>query len=372
MNAGLCFNDVLPYDGRPAPLVKRDGKYYLRLKEVGATKVQMAYAEAIFDFTNTGDDIWEIRLPFKSAINYVQIIVDGRETLEAVLPVTYGYSRIYNCIELPVEGEDFYALNDVPHGSVRKEYFFSKVTGEWESCMVYTPAEYDENPDKIYPVLYLQHGHGENELGWTISGKANLIMDNLIAEKKAVPFVIVMNNGMVQKKVSEEDEEAVNPAHIVDHLLFEPMLIEDVIPFIEGKYHVGGSRENRGMAGLSMGSIQTSMIVCNHPEMFSEAGVFSGFLRDWISSSELDMSCHEPSKDQHLKAMEDAEKFNNSFNTFFRAIGEADPFMEHFLSDDEFCREHGINCTRQIYEGTHDWNVWRMCLRDFAQLIFRN
>ena len=368
MNAALCFNDVIPYDGRPKPVILKNGEYYLQLKEVGAKKVQMAFAEQVFDFQNIGNDIWEIKLPFKTAINYVQLLVDGRETLSALLPVTYGYSRPYNCIELPTEDGDYFAMKNVPHGSVRKEYFFSEVTGEWESCMVYTPAEYDLDPEKTFPVLYLQHGHGENEIGWTVSGKANLIMDNLIAEKKAEPFVIVMNNGMVQKPVKDADG---NVSHVVDHLLFEPMLIKDVIPFIEGKYHVGGCREKRGMAGLSMGSMQTSMIVCNHPDMFSEAGIFSGFLRDWISSSELDMSCHEPSEDLHLKAMDDADAFNGYFNTFFRGIGSEDPFMEHFLADDEFCKEKGVKCTRKVYEGTHDWNVWRRCIYDFAQMIFK-
>ncbi len=359
MNTALCFNDVLCYDERPNPLVERDGKFYLRLQEKGAKTVQLFFAEALYDFKEVEEGIWEILLPFDTAFNCVQIRVDGRDTLSALLPITYGYSRPYNYIELPTKDSDFYELKDVPHGSVRREYFFSQVTGEWESCLVYTPAEYDENPDKIYPVLYLQHGHGENEVGWTYSGKVNLILDNLIAEKRAVPFVIVMNNGMVQKD------------HKVDHLLFEPMLLSDVIPFIEKKYHAGRSKDKRAMAGLSMGSMQTSMTVCNHPELFSEVGIFSGFLRDWISGSELDMSCHESSADTHLKAFDDADKFNSYFNTFFRAMGDEDPFFEHFTGDDELCEKKGIRNTRKVYKGTHDWNVWRMCIYDFAQMIFK-
>ena len=367
MDTALCFNEVLPYDGRPSPIVKRDGGYYLRLLEKGASKVVLRFAEIDYDFSNVGDDVWEIRLPFETAINYIQILVDGRETLSALLPITYGYSRPYNFVELP-SADDFYTLKDVPHGKVIREYFYSKVTGEWESCMVYAPAEYDENPDKTYPVLYLQHGHGENEIGWSKAGKANFIMDNLLADKKASPFVIVMNNGMVQKKVTDEKGET---THVVDHLLFESMLLEDVIPFIENRYHVGGSKEKRGIAGLSMGSMQASMISMNHMDMFSEVGVFSGFLRDWISSSELDMSGHGESKNLHLAAMDDADIFNASFNTFFRSIGEEDPFLEHFMGDDELCKEKGIDCIRNIYKGTHDWNVWRRSFYDFAQLIFK-
>lgn len=367
MNTALCFNDVIKYGDNPDPIVERNGKFFLRLYEKSATSVQISFADMLYDFKSVGNDIWELEIPFNTAINYVQIIVDGREVLSPLLPIVYGYSRPYNCVELPVADSDFYEIKDVEHGSVRKEYFFSDVTGEWESCTVYTPAEYDANPEKTYPVLYLQHGHGENEMGWSTAGRVNFIMDNLIAEKKATPFVIVMNNGMVQKKVRDESG---NSTHIVDHLLFEPMLIKDVIPFIEGKYHVGGDKSLRGMAGLSMGSMQTSMIVCNHMDMFSEVGIFSGFLRDWISGDILDMSNHEKSRNDHLKVMKDSEAFNKAFNTFFRAIGQDDPFMEQFLGDDEICKENKINCTRKIYPGTHDWNVWRMCIRDFAQTIF--
>ena len=362
MNTALCFNDVLCYDNRPKPIVKRDGKYFLRLLEKGAKKVQLKFAEVLYDFYKIDGDEWEIELPFCTAINYIQIVVDGNENLEAILPITYGYSRPYNYIELPEYEEDFFALKNVPHGSVRREYFFSHMTEEWESCMVYVPFEYDSDPDKVYPVLYLQHGHGENEIGWSMAGKVNLIMDNLISEGKAQPCVIVMNNGMVQKKEGDE--------HIVDHLLFEPMLMEDVIPFIEGRYHVGGCKARRGIAGLSMGSVQASMIACNYGDMFSEVGIFSGFLHDWISASPLDMSCHKESDNAHLDAMNDADEFNSRFNTFFRAIGNEDPFLEHFENDDSLCREKGINCTRKIYEGTHDWNVWRKCIYDFAQMIF--
>ena len=364
MNTALCFNDVLAYDGRPDPLFKRDGKYFIRLMEKGAKSVQMVFAESLYDFTETEDGIWELELPLSTAFNCVQIRVDGRDTLSALLPISYGYSRPYNYVELPAEDSGFYELKDVPHGSVRREYFFSEVTGEWESCMVYTPEEYDRNPDRVYPVLYLQHGHGENEVGWTYSGKVNLIMDNLVAEGKAKPYVIVMNNGMVQRREADG-------SHKVDFLLFEPMLINDVIPFIESKYHVGGSKEKRGMAGLSMGSIQTSMIVCNHPEMFSEVGIFSGFMKDWISGSELDMSEHMPSSDDHLKAMDDAEAFNGYFKNLYRAMGDEDPFFEYFLADDELCSKKGIRFERRVYKGTHDWNVWRMCIRDFAQMIFK-
>ena len=257
------------------------------------------------------------------------------------------------------EKEDFLALRDVPHGAVHEELFFSGVTGEWERCLIYTPPVSWTAEDPL-PVLYLQHGHGENEIGWIAQGKVGILLDNLLAEGKIVPFAVVMNNGMVQKK-----DPGAAGGHVVDHRLLEPMLLQDVIPFLEAKYHVGGSRTKRGMAGLSMGSMQTSRMVCRHPELFSEVGIFSGFLHDWISTDE--------DANAHLTALQGGSAFRNQFHTFFRAMGEHDPFYQKFIEDDRLLAACGVPTTRKIYpEGIHDWNVWRRCLYDFAQMIFQN
>ena len=359
----VAFNEVLPWDGQCTPVFQKDGRNILRLCYPAAHRVELLFADQRYVFSPSDGGSWELELPFHTGINYVQLFVDDIPVLSPLLPIMYGYSRPYNCIEIRTEGDEFYQLRDVPHGCVRQEYFFSSVTGEWERCFVYTPPGYEEHPEKVYPVLYLQHGHGENETGWTAAGRAHLILDNLLSAGRAVPFLIVMNNGMVQKKVTHADGRA---EHIVDHLLLEPMLIKDVIPAIEARYHAGRSRERRGMAGLSMGSIQTAMTVMNHPKMFSEAGIFSGFLHDWISGSQLDMSGHEPNINTHLQLMANPE-FPGLFRTFFRGIGDEDPFLEHFLADDSLCS----TCTRKIYHGTHDWNVWRQCFYDFAQMIFQ-
>ena len=117
MNTPLCFNDVLCYDGRPDPVIKRGDKYFLRLLEKGAKTVQMFFADSIYDFEETGEGIWEVELPFTTAFNYVQIKVDGRDTLSALLPISYGYSRPCNYVELPDKDGGFYELKDVPHGS---------------------------------------------------------------------------------------------------------------------------------------------------------------------------------------------------------------------------------------------------------------
>ena len=265
----LAMNDVLPWGENPETKKKRGDKVWLRLFEKGAHTVSYEMDEKTYAMQNAGGDILEAPLPYSSGFHYVQIFVEGREVLSPLLPIGYGCSRPYNCVDILSEKEDFLALRDVPHGAVHEELFFSGVTGEWERCLVYSPPVSWTASEPI-PVLYLQHGHGENEIGWIAQGKVGILLDNLLAEGKIVPFAVVMNNGMVQKK-----DPGAAGGHVVDHRLLEPMLLQDVIPFLEAKYHVGGSRTKRGMAGLSMGSMQTSRMVCRHPAWSADIRICS-------------------------------------------------------------------------------------------------
>ncbi len=360
----LAFDRVLPWEGQiEAVNWKSKDSCWLQIKAPQALKVSFCIQEEEYPCVKREDGIWEMEYPFRNGIQLVQLIVDGLEVLTPMLPITYGYSRPYNYVAMDIEEEDFYQIKEVPHGSVRKEYFFSEVTDEWACCTVYTPYIYEKETKREFPVLYLQHGHGENEVGWTASGKVHFIMDNLISEGKAAPFIVVMSNGMVQK-VEERKR-------IVDFHLLERQLIKDIIPFIEQKFRVGKSKDMRAMAGLSMGSLQTSMIGFLHPEYFSALGVFSGFVSDIITGSELDTAHTELGDNKHLAILDNKEEFARQFPVFFRAIGDNDPFLSYFESDDKMLKDKQIEHTRKIYKGIHDWNVWRMCIRDFAQMIFK-
>lgn len=360
----LAFNPVLPYGNHPEPIIEKDGKYWLQLYEYGAQQAEIEIEDNTYPMTSLGNGLFTMQLPFCKGFHYLQIKADGRETISPLLPIGYGYSRPMNYLDL-MDGTEFFALKDVPHGDTRAEIYFSDVTGEWERCLIYTPPAYDQT-NQIYPVLYLQHGHGENEIGWTSAGRISCILDNLIAKGQAVPFVVVMNNGFVQKKAP-----GAPGGHVTDHLLFEDLLLHDVIPFVEQKYRAGGNRQLRGIAGLSMGSIQTSILVCRHPEIFSEVGIFSGFLHDWISGSELDGAHHAESNSEYLDIFRQDSSFRNCFRTFFRGIGDQDPFLDYFKEDDVFLDDCNVKTERKIYQGSHDWNVWRNCMYDFAQLVFR-
>lgn len=361
----LGFDRVLPWENQVEVLVKEGGRYFLQICAPEAGSVAFVLGDRKEMCTRAENGIWRLEYKDRVGMQYVELLIDDVPVLTPLLPIAHGYGRPYNYVELETADDDFYRIKDVPHGSVRREYFFSETTGEWESCMVYTPYCYEERTEEEFPVLYLQHGRGENEVSWTSSGKVNFILDNLIAEKKAVPMVVVMSSGMVQT-VSEDGKR------IVDYLLLEKQMLSDIIPYIETKFRVGKSREQRAMAGLSMGSQQTSIIGFKHPEYFSALGIFSGFVVDRIQGSASDMVRHGVSDNRHLEILEDAAAFEKLFPVYFRAIGDQDPFLqERFIPDDRLLEQKKIHHIRKIYHGGHDWNVWRMCICDFAQLIFK-
>ena len=270
----LAFDRVLPWEGQvPACEIQADGRAFLRLAAPEAQNVSVVIMDEEYPCTRREDGVWEMELPFRTGHHYVQFKLDGAEVLTPLLPISYGYSRPYNYVELPVpkktgstgdrgdalsegqcgekleevSGDDFYQIKDVPHGSVRREYFYSSVTGEWESCVIYTPAAYEEETDKTFPVLYLQHGHGENETGWTTAGKLQFILDNLIAEGKAVPFAVVMC-----KRHGADRHERRPPYRGLHAVGAAAPQRRD--PFRGEKNSAsGGSKERRAMAGLSMG-----------------------------------------------------------------------------------------------------------------------
>ena len=343
----------VPHNSQEGLMYRAEGRPYVRLRYPNAMNVQLQIGDMMYPFLETEKDVWTVTLPLEPGFYYTNLYVDNCLVLNPFLPIGYGFSRPVNYIEIgPVP--DFFQMKDVPHGDIRHEYYNSSVTGRTETCIVYVPPGYEENRGS-YPVLYLQHGFGENERGWVWQGKVNHIMDNLLAQGKAVPMLIVMANGMVMDETAEGET-------ILRHNLFPEELVEDIIPFIEKKYRVKADRDFRAMAGLSMGSMQTSMTVCRYGELFGWEGLFSGFMHDCMGENQ---------DNSFLEIMKD-ENFQKGLHLFFRAMGRQDEFWDRFAEDDTFCEENKIPCIRKEYEGGHDWNVWRQCIRDFLPLLFQD
>ena len=357
MNQRLdCALSFDPYYGEPA----RDGDQGFEILENGAVRYRIKAPNArevsIDTFTEkhplarVSDEMWEGVVDLGRGFKYIFVKVDGAELLCPYLPIGYGCGRPMNFVDIPVPGEtEWDPIEGIPHGAVTRHYFYSTVTGRNEICLVYTPPAFDRS--KKYPVLYLQHGYGENEVGWVFQGHAGRIADKLIHDGAMVEMLIVMGNGMVW----QADRDRVHAAET-----FPRIVLSDLIPFIEANYPVLADKWHRAMAGLSMGSYQTSMTTLTHPEVFGWAGLFSGFLRaPWGT---------EPEK--HLAILDDGPRFAESFRLFYRAMGTEDEYFDRFLADDEMLATKPVTLTRRTFPGTHDWSVWRRCLHDFLPRLF--
>jgi len=345
-----------------------NGDIHFGYKAPNANEVTVSFSlwpDEVFPLEKGEDGIWSTVV--KSDPRYVGpkafcFFIDGAQVLHPFSPIYFCYGTPYNYIEFPDPNADFIYMRDVPHGTVTMEYYWSEPIGCMERCLIYLPPCYHEGGE--YPVLYLQHGYSENETSWLFCAKVNHIMDNLIADGKAVPFIIVMNNGMFHN--------GYDFAHF--HETFEKSLIECCIPMIEKKYRVKKDAWNRAIAGFSMGSMQASLFGLNDMDVFASVGLLSGFMRrvgrpDTDLSKDLELNCH-------LKAMFDKENFEKKNRLFFRGIGGADFKTDAFFVDDELIEENGLkdskNLVRFVPEGyPHDWSTMRVLFHEFAQHLFK-
>lgn len=307
--------------------------------------------------------LFTLLLPFNenhTGPRNLDIYVDGTFVVWPYLPVYWSGGKVWNFLEVPDVDLAFSYIQDVPHGAVSHNYFWSGETGDWERCVVYTPPGY-MNGTESYPVLYLQHGGTENETVWTSCGRVNFIMDNLIAEGKCVPFLIVMNNGMLRY-------EAQRANNYMDDC-FENMLIRDCIPYIESHYRVKTGKWNRAIAGLSMGSMQTNDIGFKHPDLFGNMGSFTSAMyhTDFFTTYERPWP----------KVMANPEQFMRDYKVFFCSATPQEDHLPLFLKDAEIMREAGIEgkmpgYRRVIHDGRFiRWDSWRMGMREFATMLFR-
>jgi len=345
----------------PAIEVQEDGSAVCRFYAPTAQTVTVGLIRGEqMPLTKGEDGIWTGRLTFAfPGTNTIIWIVDGVEVLNPYAPVVYGYGHPCNYIDVPCVEHDFLMLNDVPHGSVVREYFKSSVTGEYESCMVYLPPCYHEDTERRYPVLYLQHGGIQNETCWVYEAKINFMMDNLLAKGEAVPFIIVMNNGCVNAKNE-------NGEWFEDYNKLQDLLLKDCIPFIDKRYRTLTDAWNRAYAGLSMGSLQGGRFFMENQDVVASAGLFSGY--KYPPQAHVDFLV----KQDYLSALDDAEKFNAATRLFFLAVGADEPSLVKVEQESRECTEKGIKHIFRSYPGEHEWHVWRAAAHDFFKLVFND
>lgn len=348
---GICILDGKEYRDIPYGVeYLEDGQAKIRIFAVNAAKVELETGAGRYLLEKREAGIWNATVRLEGGYQDIRVLVDGSDVIYPLLPIGFGAYSPCNFLDVPLEKCD-YEVRRIRHGIVCTEYLYSEVTEKHERIMVYLPPGYFEESEERYPVLYLQHGLGGNETNWIYEGKLNFIYDNLIDEGRAEPAICVMCGGMVQTGKSGERKS--------DYRLLEELLLRDVIPHIDRVYRTIADREHRALAGLSMGSIQTSRITFRHQDMFAWAGLFCGFLRDIISgdNSHLNESC--------------TGTYNENMRLLFRAMGEEDYYFQEFLKDDEICREKSLACVRRTYHGAHNWQAFRTALLDFLPLVFQ-
>jgi len=356
------------------PCVHPDNRVTFRIAAPDAKFVQVRLAGS-HDMLKGADGTWTVTTPpLVPGFHYYMIVIDGAVVNDPGTYAFYGTSKASSAIEVPEKGVDYYLPKDVPHGEVRLVWYHSKITGAWRRCFVYTPPDYDTNLKARYPVLYLQHGSGEDETGWTFQGRANFILDNLIAEKKAVPMIIVMENGYAgrpgEKPPMMPSAGKVGGVRLPpgpSTAAFEDVLIKEVIPMIDAKFRTIADRDHRALAGLSMGGNQACRIGLANLDRFSYIGMFSG------TGLGLGTEPFDP-KTGFGGVFADAKSFNKKVRLLWIGLGtaEPDPFPASIKAFCDSLDKGGIKYVYFESPGTaHEWLTWRRSLYDFAQRLFR-
>ena len=345
--------------GRQYPMVNSQGAVRAQLRAPQANSVQLDIGGKRYEMVKDENGVWTgTSDPQDVGFHYYQLNVDGASVPDPGTVYFFGAGRWGSGIEIPSADMDFWQVKNVPQGAVEEKYYWSKATESMRHCYVYLPAEYQKNPNKKYPVLYLQHGNAENEQGWSAQGHTGQILDNLIAEGKAVPFIVVMDYGQGQNIHLVGQYALPEPAPAQDGSrrnnntdAFQVVLINDIIPMIEKEYRVIADAQHRAMAGLSMGGMQTRRITIANPTTFAYVGQFSG---GTIS----------------VEDVQGAEGFQKTNKLVFMSSGSKE--NPRVMEAAEALKGIGINAVGYISEGTaHEWHTWRRSLYQFAQLLFK-
>jgi enterochelin esterase-like enzyme len=332
--------------GKEYPMVNSEGRVRTSISAPEADTVLLDISAVKYNLKKDEKGVWTGESgPQDEGFHYYQLWIDGAAVPDPNSLYYYGAMRWGSGIEVPAHDQDFYELKNVPHGQTREIYFPSKSTNTSRRAFVYTPPDYGKDLDKRYPVLYLQHGWGENEYGWPNQGKANLIMDNLIAEGKAKPFIIVMTYGMT-------NDVKIGGLRNFDIKPFQTVLIDELIPYIDTNFRTLTDQSNRAMAGLSMGGFETKLITLENLDTFSSIGLFSG---GSIRADDVNNTPGFKDKVKLVFVSYGGREIENMKNR-----PRSGPFGGDPKEDIDAISKEGINAHFYVSPNTaHEWQSWR-------------
>tara|TARA_R110000868_G_scaffold14075_7_gene65744 strand:+ start:5184 stop:6308 length:1125 start_codon:yes stop_codon:yes gene_type:complete len=331
--------------GKEYPQVNSQGYARFKIDAPAADSVRVSLGlggrgGTILEKAEDGSWMGTTEGPMDEGFHYYHVNVDGGTFNDPGALNFYGSTRWESGIEIPAHDQEFYALKDVPHGKVEQILFPSKSTNTSRRAFVYTPPGYAQNSNKKYSVLYLQHGWGEDETAWSNQGHANLILDNLIAEGKIEPFIIVMTYGMT-------NQIKFGGLRNFDITHFQTVMVDELIPYVDKNFRTVADASHRAMAGLSMGGMETKMITLNKPDVFTYYGLLSG-------------GTYAP---EDIKDKEDVK-------LIFLSCGSKER-PEAIKAATEKLKEAGYPVASYISEGTaHEFQTWRRSLHEMAPMLF--
>ena len=373
--AFINSNAQVPQDAKPAPTnirandcpcITPDNRVLFKVNAPNAGKVQVNMGK-LYDMQKDDKGLWSVTTdPQDPGFHYYSLVIDGFAFADPASESFYGTGKMSSAVDIPEAGVDFYTIKEVPHGDIRSKNYFSKTMNAWRPVNIYTPPGYDQDPKKTYPVLYIQHGGGEDERGWAVQGKTNIILDNLIASGKAVPMIVVIANGNVTTPGSTGgggyNDAAMNA--------FKEEIVGSVIPFVEKNYRVKPGVDNRAISGLSMGGGQAFYTGLRNTNTFSHVGVFStglfGGINRQAGAAAFDPEAAIPG------LLSQPQSFNSKLKLFYVSVGEQDPRIEATKKLIETFKSKGLKVEFASFPGGHEWQVWRKSIHDFAQKIFKD
>jgi enterochelin esterase family protein len=362
--------------GSEYPRILPDNRIIFRIKAPNAQKVQVELVRK-YEMVKDTAGVWEATTdPVAEAFHYYTIYIDGVAVCNPSTLTFYDMGRMANGLDIPEKGVDYYLVKNVPHGQIRQIRYYSDITKAWRRAFVYTPPGYDSNQNDRYPVLYLQHGAGQDETAWANQGKVDLILDNLIAEGKAKPMIIVIETSAARKPGEPAPQPrpaapaqgqgnqpgSARPRMNISFDTFKEVMMNDLIPFIDKNFRTLSDGAHRAMAGLSMGGMVTTSVALTNLDKFAYIGCFSGGPR---------ISANDDLKTVYNGAFADPTTFNKKVKLFFISNGSVEGNSPRDAS--EILKKAGIN-NIVFYQspGTaHEWLTWRRSLNQFASLLFK-
>jgi enterochelin esterase-like enzyme len=352
--------------GRSWPRICDDGRVIFRIGAPEASEVLVDITGKKFPMQKDENGVWSVTTdPIGEGFHYYALIIDGARVSDPSTYTYFGAGFAMSGIDIPPPDAEFYAERNVPHGEVRARYYYSDIRKDTRRCFVYTPPGYDQVGNKRYPVLYLQHGWAEDETGWITQGKMNFIMDNLLAERKIEPMLVVMDNGDISglpfNVVNWDSAQSITSTG-KNKIEFQELIIREIIPMIDSNYRTLPDREHRAMAGLSWGGLQTFETVFNHMDKFAYLGAFSGAirLRDNVDITEL-----------YGGLLKHPEVINEKMKLIWMGTGTEEGNWSQIFRDK--LTELGVKDV-VWYESentAHEWLTWRRCLKEYSQSLFK-